>query len=1283
MAKLWDDTGSNNTNIYNAIGRRSRNSSSGSDNFFTKKAKSIENALGTTGAVIAAGVHNMETDAHTKKMMDEAKKSMDNIAQKYGYANKDDFYDASIDADENILKKYGFDYDSYDARLNEAAMNNDQKALDELDAYKLDFIDKNITGEDADKLRNFTIGSQELRRQAKSNLDAANERAKELRDWAENNYVSKKISQDRGKFLGSAINTLSTAADVMLPGAGVAFNAVQGGVEGIADELEDSGFKDFDWRRAGQNAAIGAITGGVTGAVNQGISSSLAKNGGNLFKGGNKLTRGINTLGSSTPAGRIGSTIATGAGRGAISGAVGGATGAGLSSAMNGASLSQGIANTIEGAKQGALQGAGTGATMAGVNMALNATPGVGKVMRDLNQASEDWKNSGSNFDERLTNTLTSGDSIVGEWLQGNRRIGALNRLGSIGNRVQDIGVLEQDPIMKATAIAQDSDEFDSLLSDISDRAKQFRGQYNQDGTRPWSKELYDYSEIDPELLNTLGISDRLDGSSAAAVTSVLRDRGLISGSNGYSYIAQNHSDLPPDIQTRMEIALANGASPDEIDAASTAYHNARADADRGSYANYKSQLKGYNKILKKYGADADFVDEGSWTPIQRRAMQSYNVANSQGDTPTTLGGWLKKAGERVVEDVNGRGAGLSIKDVGNGQEAEVLPRDVRNMQINNYEPDDEATLLYRTLMGESEPSTTGSADLMYGESELGNKTGRGMLADSLERLGNTLEGAQTNVTRAATKDLGIESTGQVVENVRKKTGLTNLETQAAFAKELTGSGDSLMDNVQRRALTASEDGKGYKVDTSDIMNRVEAIVDDEIPLSLFGSQSARNKFVSNLRRDISSYDSDVISKSNKFKGVAADLRGKGVVDPPALDKAKSKVYTQIAKELDDLSYNAIPQERVDDMFDVTINEMRGRANNSSNKQIARAYNQAADQLDAQPRTIPAFRSFKKDFVDVSKINELTQRAENGAALQMGRGFGSGVKRFTGTLLQRPVNAGLAKIGGAINTMADKVDNGGTATSGGSGDTIKVKNTATPVVNTDYNPQTRLYNSIGRTEGEIQGENAASGYLQRAARTSSPVTINNNPSTALYNSVNGTAGTTGNTGTATLASSQSPTTMTSGNYYVDLLYRAMMAAAQDNNAEAFGPLYEMFQDALASQQKTETTQTKLTDKQRQANAAERALNDFEGTESNFAYDVSDIPIIGGIANLGGNEYASKAEALALQIGYMLSGATVNAQEAKNIGMAYVPQPRDSEAVRRSKLAQIRGIISDYQQTYEA
>lgn len=107
-------------------------------------------------------------------------------------------------------------------------------------------------------------------------------------------------------------------------------------------------------------------------------------------------------------------------------------------------------------------------------------------------------------------------------------------------------------------------------------------------------------------------------------------------------------------------------------------------------------------------------------------------------------------------------------------------------------------TEIYRMLTGEAMPR---NASLMYGESALGNRTRRGMVADALERLGNTLEGAQTNVTRAAAKDLGIQSTGKVVENIRKKTGLTNLETQGTFARELTGGADSLMDNIRVSSL--------------------------------------------------------------------------------------------------------------------------------------------------------------------------------------------------------------------------------------------------------------------------------------------------------------------------------------------------------------------------------------------------------------------------------------------------------------------------------------------------
>jgi hypothetical protein len=387
-------------------------------------------------------------------------------------------------------------------------------------------------------------------------------------------------------------------------------------------------------------------------------------------------------------------------------------------------------------------------------------------------------------------------------------------------------------------------------------------------------------------------------------------------------------------------------------------------------------------------------------------------------------------------------------------------------------------------------------------------------------------------------------------------------------------------------------------------------------------------------------------------------------------------------------------------MFDATISEMRGRANiaqQNGNRKVAKAYNMAADNLANEPRTIEAYRSFKKDFVDVSKVDQLTARAENGAATQMGRDLGGGIRRFVSAVAQRPVNAALAKIGGAVNSAADLV----------SADSVTpttitpvLASTNSSVIDAEYNPATQVYNAIGRSEGLIQGEQErAANYLNEAANDINAASSANNTlegliaptagttATSVYNNVYGTD--------AQLAGS-TPYTFNSleeeravyffpptGDYWSDMLSRAMRRAKNAEDYDALGSLYEMYQDQIAKVEKanTSSSEVKLTDKQRQANAAERALNDFEQTEHNFAYDVSDIPVLGNIANFGGNEYGSKAEALALQIGYMLSGATVNKEEAKNIGMAYVPQPRDNEAVRQSKLAQIRGIISDYQKTY--
>lgn len=1266
-----------NPSMNNAIGRTSGliASSPSNDNFFIKRGRSIENTFGTTGAAIASGLYDRAENAATENLLKDNTARMNDIAKKYGYNSYHDVWDARDRA--------------------EAA--GDQTTLN--------LIDNTI--------------NPELQAQADANDRLANEKAAAYEDYRKNNYVSKKINQDRGKFLGSAINTLSTAVDLTGLGASPVANAIQGGVEGIADELEQSGLENFDLQRAGQNALIGATTGAVTGALNKGLSNSLAKRGGNLFKGGNAITKGLNDLGSRTALGRVGSTIATGAGRGALSGAVGGATGAGLSAAMNNQDV---LGSALQGAVQGAKGGAMTGAAMAGANMAISNTPGVGKFYNELQSARNRWDQSGENFDERLTNTLTSGDSAVGDWLMGKRQSKLLGVAGDLGNRIQDV-----------------SNNNYKALNDKDLELRELTSHWSN-GNYKNKDDFYrlhgDINDFDSMLFTNKSTGETLRGSQ-------LRAKGI--------------------------------------------FDNLYADSDFRNFGMGRNNSLGGANSLNEFNlyVESDSADNLSnvlndFTDWQAVSDWNDNRVSIQ-QTPTTAAGWLKKAGERIVEDANNRGVGLSIKDVGGDDNNNVNrlnslnPTGTVNTEYDpsfratallgddittydrtaNISPDQEITIyrgvpadvegsinagdyvttnrqlaqdyagsgrvieqrvpasslldsvseplgeeyiyrpqmqtspeteLYRTVTSETEQSRTPNADLMYGESELSNRTKRDMITGGMERLGNTLEGAQTNVTRAAAKDIGIESPGKVVENVRKKTGLTNLETQADFAKEITGGENSLLDNIQRIALTATEDGSTYSVDTSPVVKEVGAIVDKYADSNTFGSPTAKEKFVRNLKKDIANGGSDILSISNRMKASAADLRGKGVGQVPAADAAKAKIYTEVAGVLDDLSYKAIPQDNVDAMFDTAISEMRGRATqavNNGNRKIAKAWNQSADSLAAQPRTIKNFRSWKKDFVDVSKVNKLTLQAENGAAAQMGRSFGGGVKRLVGTLAQRPVNTLLAKTGGAINSIADRISGDNVP-----GTTTTVTPTETMNTNT-YSPSTRLYDAIGRTEGLTNAEQArTANYLADAAQEAevvpkaptagvntlegliSPTTSGN--ATSVYNSVYGN----GNTQTASTSYFQ-PT----GDYWTDILAKAMSSAIDADDVTAFASLYGMYQDALSNIQKESTGTQKLSATQQRANAAMNSLERLSGMTPDLAYNLSNIPLVGGIATFGGNDYESEAKSLAQQIGYMVSGSNIKESEAEAIGKSYVPQPWDNEQVRQNKLRRAYEIISQYQNAY--
>ena len=1209
-----------------------KNNQNNDDNLFQKRGKSIENAIGTTVALPVGFIDSMREDQKSKEILNNADQSERDILKKYGYNNRDEYYD-KLDA----LEAAG-DTETYNNLVN-------------------------------------TVGT-EINNLYKNTHKEQEKRANDWADYRNNSYVGQKVNQDPGKFLGSAINTLSTAFDVMAPGAGILANSVQGGIEGIADELEQNGLENFDWGRAGENALTGATVGVVTGGLNKGISSQLAKNGGNLFKGGNALTRGLNDLGSKTAAGRIGSTLATGTARGAVSGAVGGATGAGLSAAMNGQDV---LGSAIEGAKQGFGQGAMAGGIMAGAGLAKNKgmelvdNTRTNMINRNAVDRLVDGIENGANGDikfvrisQDLIDDINSTRVAQGFEPLTDRQVKAY--MNTVNNHLSQ----RVDEGMDAREVAQIA--YNALT--------------NQNAT----SSAMDLSKGESNIVFALDDKGRYNQAAIGRADS--------DGGTSLKTIIPNATDtqIKRILQTKEDIlgSQAGVANPASLSDEPSARATISSRQTTGSVIPQVEQnVNGYDYVFE------DARGNRARLPELRAELNPENptvIANSELiDNPLRGRMYDRMSNNDFIDYAKQNGWKL----IGT-PEAEMVTTRI----------DAPETEVYRRLTGNSGGTPSGEEPFMaYGESDLGNRTRRGMIADSLERFGNTLEGAQTNVTRAAAKDLGIESTGKVVENVRKKTGITNLETQAKLARELTGGENSLMDNVQRNALSTREDGKPYRVDTTPIIDKVEDIVNKYADTNMFGSGDAKEKFINNLKKDISNDGTDVLGIANRMKSNAADLRGRGVASPTLSDSAKAKIYTEIANSLDDLSYKAIPQENVDAMFDATITEMRGRANQAAqngNNDIARAYNRLANSLDAEPRTIKAFRSFKKNFVDTAKINDLTAQAENGAAAQMGRSFGGGVKRLLGTVAQRPVNAALAKAGGVVNRVADRVGGDRTIDAASMPDT----DISNAVVDTTYNPATRVYEAIGRTEGLTNAEQArTANYLTDAVKDVNTGTQANpnsleslaapastNSSTAVYNSMYG-GGNTQNAGVQSTSnkivgasgSSYFPVT---GDYWADILAKAMTSAIDDNDVTAFASLYGMYQDALAKNSKNaekdysnptnwnSSDRSKLLSAQNamgQIDQLEQAYIDatgggggnvLQGNLRSLAANIS-----GGNLDPSANNYNKLAESVGMGIVKNLINLGVTEADAKRY-LEYLPSLTDTKEQVTQKLETLRNIYQN-------
>lgn len=1342
----------NQLQLYNEIGRttganmtQQQNNQGGNDNFFVKRGKSIENAFGTTGAAIASdfksggllfkGTENVATEDLRK----ERRNNMNDIAKKFGYNTWTDWQDAY-----------------------EEARN----------------------AKDTAKITQFKKQLKEFQAQANANAAKADEKANNFKDYRENNYVSNKINQDRGKFLGSAMNTLSTGADVLSMATGVPtgalINAGQGAWEGVADELEQNGFENFDAVRAGQNAAIGAATGAITGALNKGINKRLDAKGGNLFKGNNFVTQGLNKFNATNPIGKTLSTIGAGATRGAQSGLVGGAVGAGLSSAMNNVGIGEGIRNVLQGAGQGAVQGAMTGGAMAGANLAANAAlnkvaPNTAKAVRENQLRNQSY---GDKLRDQFKGAWNSGDSPVTEKIikpttkYVNDKINDLKAdgVGDFGykyNQFSDDSSKAIDYLLKRkdgeVEGVINSPAVESITGDGN--VGLVYGKTGDDGfglAHIVEKHGKNVAEKIPSILengkilndpsltnnnritivnddNTGAVRLDWDGKEKQWVVTAYEGLPYSSAPNansqtagsvalrGSSVQSQDGATVTPIITQNKNTVNGMGGSWQDLDTlVDRSIAAAMPEANINSVKD--AVLENVADKLQRSGIfDSYEVGEMSDSDYRNNVVAAVNdsvieLAEQQAQAPTSVNStqpttqavqtdpWDRAAQQGgyasyddVIESYKLANPGV---EVGANDAGKILTWMDNNPGDWNPNAPKTTTENPQTAVYDALTSKQNNLSEVPTSDQIKNKR---LLVEEITKQFNAVEKPVTRSTKP----------NETFYNLYEDWGLSDgdeIRQAVSYADQ-----GALIPQMVREAA-----GETGVIDLSDAQGMV---------MDLKINKKASAKMVDALENIIDSTDTtivggkqgvDALQLQRTLEQMASDARGTNGtyhIGKTVVDETMARNLERIARNIGDkLDEAAVQKGVVQNVLNRHAGDIQAMRNAFPNNQ---KWQDAIDTKIVGAKTIGDLRHSMKDLV---RANIFIENGDENYGSFGGRmAAGNDVPTSKSAIRNKAVNWAWDKIQESpqVRDMKlQKYDSGmrsdGTAPTNnatmatvteqaGNNGTVVNPQVASPVelanMTANYNPSTQLYNAIGRTEGLSNAEQAnAANYLVDAVQeaeimptATAPTSLETaltpiataNGSTALYDALGGTSAATSaqTTTQPTQSTNKKGYFDATGDYWTDMLASAMSSAIDANDVNAFATLYGMYQDQLANLQKqatdtsTSTTATKLTDKQRQANAAARALEDFEQAESNFGYDVSDIPILGNVANFGGNDYLSKAEALALQIGYMLSGATINKDEAKKIGMAYVPQPRDSEAVRKSKLNQLRGIISDYQQTY--
>lgn len=292
----------------------------------------------------------------------------------------------------------------------------------------------------------------------------------------------------------------------------------------------------------------------------------------------------------------------------------------------------------------------------------------------------------------------------------------------------------------------------------------------------------------------------------------------------------------------------------------------------------------------------------------------------------------------------------------------------------------------------------------------------------TLEDKGNRLMSSQSKITGSQAREMDINPV-EALGNVSRRTGLVKLNDMADISKGLTGGKDSVLDMLTREAIGSS---KGVNI--PDLHATAKTLLDDIGPLV---KKSDRNDILGNAMRsgvamrggskgtlsDLANPHS-AFDQANAFRGTANDLKNNFTATPA--QKQLARVYDSLASTIDDAIYKSpgvgenlptLIKSGSSDILD-KARELRAAGNISQ----AKALEKVGQEL-SHVKDVPGLRSFKKDFVDVGKVDKATAQAEGTRSING--------ENMTGQIKGMLFDAAKPRLGGSMANLGRRMQSGG------------------------------------------------------------------------------------------------------------------------------------------------------------------------------------------------------------------------------------------------------------------